>query len=142
MSVEVVPDDRPGLDLSSWLCEREDLFGVPSDHGVDITTALAGAVSALAFSSLIVGHQAVPVVGGLGEQPAALALPPGGRLLGWVLHGPLFYHRSIAMGWLDDRSAGGGFNEHMLRSTEIDPATFRGHNRTQWEWLKDLSRAS
>ncbi|MER7168163.1 hypothetical protein ABT336_19100 [Micromonospora sp. NPDC000207] len=28
----------------------------------------------------------------------------------------LFYHRSMAMGWLDDRSAGGGFNEHVIRA--------------------------
>ncbi|HEX5540850.1 MAG TPA: hypothetical protein VFX60_04710 [Micromonospora sp.] len=28
----------------------------------------------------------------------------------------LFYHRSIAMGWLDDRSAGGGFEDRMLRA--------------------------
>ncbi|MFE7333227.1 hypothetical protein ACFU8W_52395 [Streptomyces sp. NPDC057565] len=28
----------------------------------------------------------------------------------------LFYQRSIAMGWLDDRSAGGGFEDRMLRA--------------------------
>lgn len=28
----------------------------------------------------------------------------------------LFYHRSLAMGWLDDRSAGGGFEDRMLRA--------------------------
>jgi hypothetical protein len=28
----------------------------------------------------------------------------------------LFYHRSIAMGWLDDRSAGGGIEDRMLRA--------------------------
>ncbi|MEH1014033.1 hypothetical protein V6U90_13100 [Micromonospora sp. CPCC 206060] len=28
----------------------------------------------------------------------------------------LFYHRSIAMGWLDDRSAGGGVEDRMLRA--------------------------
>jgi hypothetical protein len=28
----------------------------------------------------------------------------------------LFYHRSIAMAWLDDRSAGGGFEGRMLRA--------------------------
>jgi hypothetical protein len=28
----------------------------------------------------------------------------------------LFYHRSVAMGWLDDRSAGGGSEDHMLRA--------------------------
>jgi hypothetical protein len=28
----------------------------------------------------------------------------------------LFYHRSIAMGWLDDRSAGGGVEDHLLRA--------------------------
>jgi hypothetical protein len=28
----------------------------------------------------------------------------------------LFYHRSIAMGWLDDRSAGGGLEDRMLRA--------------------------
>jgi hypothetical protein len=28
----------------------------------------------------------------------------------------LFYHRSIAMGWLDDRSAVGGFEDRMLRA--------------------------
>lgn len=27
----------------------------------------------------------------------------------------LFYHRSLAMGWLDDRSAGGGFEDRVLR---------------------------
>lgn len=28
----------------------------------------------------------------------------------------LFYHRSLAMGWLDDRSAGGGVEDHMVRA--------------------------
>ena len=28
----------------------------------------------------------------------------------------LFYHRSIAMGWLDDRAAGGGSEDRMLRA--------------------------
>jgi hypothetical protein len=28
----------------------------------------------------------------------------------------LFYHRSIAMGWLDDRSAGGGIEDRMIRA--------------------------
>jgi hypothetical protein len=28
----------------------------------------------------------------------------------------LFYHRSLAMGWLDDRAAGGGFEDRMLRA--------------------------
>ena len=28
----------------------------------------------------------------------------------------LFYHRSLAMGWLDDRSAGGGLEDRMLRA--------------------------
>jgi hypothetical protein len=29
---------------------------------------------------------------------------------------PLFHQRSIAMGWLDDRSAGGGFEDRMFRA--------------------------
>lgn len=30
--------------------------------------------------------------------------------------GSLFYHRSLAMGWLDDRSAGGGLEDRMRRA--------------------------
>lgn len=39
----------------------------------------------------------------------------------------LFYHRSIAMGWLDDRGAGGGFEDRMLRAPGL-----WGMNDTGW----------
>lgn len=45
-----------------------------------------------------------------------------GELVPHAWHDPeldaysLFYHRSLAMGWLDDRSAGGGFEDRMLRA--------------------------
>lgn len=40
----------------------------------------------------------------------------------------LFYHRSLAMGWLDDRSAGGGFEDRMLRAPGLWATNDAGWN--------------
>lgn len=45
-------------------------------------------------------------------------VPHAGREPELAAHS-LFYHRSLAMGWLDDRSAGGGFEDRMHRASGL-----------------------